>query len=56
MTLAQETPDFFAFWRIDAYGFPLVDFQASIGGFAQKTGEGSALVLDELGITAGTIT
>lgn len=49
-------PDFFAFWRIDAYGFPLVDFQAWIGGFAQKTGEGSALVLDELGITAGTIT
>lgn len=54
--LYMVMPDFFAFWRFDAYGFAPADFKVWIGGFAQKTGEGYAAALDSLGITEGTIT
>ncbi|MFW9877843.1 MAG: hypothetical protein ACFFG0_32575, partial [Candidatus Thorarchaeota archaeon] len=49
-------PDFFAFWRFDAYGIPGAGIKFWIGGIAQKSGEGSQIFLDQLGVTAGEIT
>jgi len=54
--LYMVLPDFFAFWRFDAYGIPGAEFKLWIGGFAQKSGEGLQLVLDQFGVTEGEIT
>jgi len=45
LLLFMVMPDFFAFWRIDAYGVPLVDGKLWLGGIAQRAGDGNLLGL-----------
>jgi hypothetical protein len=41
--LFMVLPDFFAFWRIDVYGFAPVDGTLWLGGIAQRAGQGDIL-------------
>ena len=45
LVLFMVIPDFFAFWRMDAYGFAPADGSLWLGGIAQRAGDGTFLGL-----------